>query len=312
MLLCVDVGNTQIALGLYPDAGDGADSSGGAPSGGDPGSIDLQAADPRPCLIRDWRMRTDPRITADELEVAIRGMLGGYAARVTGVAALSTVPSVLRELRLMLDRHADDMPSMIVEPRVRTGVPILVDNPKEVGADRVVNTLAAHRLYGQACIVVDFGTSTNIDVVSARGEFLGGALAPGIEISVEALTTRAAQLTTVELVRPRSVIGKNTVECLQSGILYGFTGQVDGLVRRILAELSGSSGSGRSISTDPSVTVLATGGLAPLIVGVSDTITEHVPDLTLLGLRLVYLRSVAAPTRRTARSTVVRSGSSPR
>jgi type III pantothenate kinase len=220
------------------------------------------------------------------------------------------VPSVLRELRLMLDRHADDMPSMIVEPRVRTGVPILVDNPKEVGADRVVNTLAAHRLYGRACIVVDFGTSTNIDVVSAKGEFLGGALAPGIEISVEALTARAAQLTTVELVRPRSVIGKNTVECLQSGILYGFTGQVDGLVRRILAELAESSGGGTSIGTAPAVTVLATGGLAPLIVGVSDTITEHVPDLTLLGLRLVYLRSAQASARRSARSTVVRSGSS--
>lgn len=284
MLLCIDVGNTQIALGLYPDA-----------TGQD-------APEHRPELIRDWRMRTDSRITADELEVAVRGMLGRYSGQVTGVAALSTVPTVLRELRLMLDRHADDMPSVIVEPRVRTGVPILVDNPKEVGADRVVNTLAAYRLFGQACVVVDFGTSTNIDVVSARGEFLGGALAPGIEISVEALTTRAAQLTTVELVRPRSVIGKNTVECLQSGILYGFTGQVDGLVRRILAELHESSGSGTSIGTDPTVTVLATGGLAPLIVGVSDTITEHVPDLTLLGLRLVYLRTMQAPTRRAART----------
>jgi type III pantothenate kinase len=271
MLLCIDVGNTQIALGLYPD-----------------GEQD-DADDPRPGLVRDWRMRTDARITADELEVAIWGMIGRYAAQVTGVSALSTVPSVLRELRLMLDRHSDDIPSVIVEPRVRTGVPILVDNPKEVGADRVVNTLAAHRLFGHACVVVDFGTSTNIDVVSAKGEFLGGALAPGIEISVEALTKRAAQLTTVELVRPRSVIGKNTVECLQSGILYGFTGQVDGLVRRILAELD-----------EPEVTVLATGGLAPLVVGVSDTITEHVPDLTLLGLRLVHLRTVhGAPNRRT-------------
>ncbi|MGI8816839.1 MAG: type III pantothenate kinase [Pseudonocardia sp.] len=276
MLLCVDVGNTQIALGLYPD----------------PGS---DGAEQRPELIRDWRMRTDARITADELEVAIRGLLGRYSTQVTGVAALSTVPTVLRELRLMLDRRAEEMPTVIVEPRVRTGVPILVDNPKEVGADRVVNTLAAHRLFESACVVVDFGTSTNIDVVSARGEFLGGALAPGIEISVEALTTRAAALTTPELVRPRSVIGKNTVECLQSGILYGFTGQVDGLVRRILAELeSNERGAGP-------VTVLATGGLAPLIVGVSDTITEHVPDLTLLGLRLVYLRSVASTARRTAR-----------
>jgi type III pantothenate kinase len=156
----------------------------------------------------------------------------------------------------------------------------MVDNPREVGADRVVNTLAAHQLCGTACVVVDFGTSTNIDVVSARGEFLGGALAPGVEISMEALAARAAALRTVELTRPRSVIGKNTEECLQSGVLYGFAGQVDGLVRRILAELP------------PPVTVLGTGGLAPLLVDESETISAHVPDLTLLGLRLAYLRNV--------------------
>lgn len=272
MLLCVDVGNTQIALGIYRE--DGA------------------ADDARPSLVRDWRMRTDPRMTADELEVAIRELLGPYAPEVGGIAALSTVPSLLRELRLLLDRpHA--LPSVIIGPGVRTGVPLLVDNPREVGADRVMNTLAAYRLYGTACVVVDFGTSTNIDVVSARGEFLGGALAPGIEISLEALATRAAALSAVELVRPRSVIGKNTVECLQSGVLYGFAGQVDGLVRRILAELGPKAAP---------VTVLGTGGLAPLMVGESETITEFVPDLTLLGLRLAYLR--------TARSTVVTSGSS--
>ena len=157
---------------------------------------------------------------------------------------------------------------MVVGPGVRTGVPLLVDNPREVGADRVMNTLAAHRLFGTACVVVDFGTSTNIDVVSAKGEFLGGALAPGIEISLEALATRAAALRTVELVRPRSVIGKNTVECLQSGVLYGFAGQVDGLVRRILAELGPQAGP---------VTVLGTGGLAPLMVGESETITDTCP-----------------------------------
>nr|WP_211177436.1 type III pantothenate kinase [Pseudonocardia acidicola] len=271
-MLCIDVGNTQIALGLYPEA---------------PEEL------VRPELVRDWRMRTDPRMTADELEVAIRGLLGEYAAHVTGIAALSTVPSLLRELRLMLDRRNARMTTVVVGPGVRTGVPLLVDNPREVGADRVVNTLAAHRLYGTACIVVDFGTSTNIDVVSARGEFIGGALAPGIEISLDALATRAAALRTVELVRPRSVIGKNTVECLQSGVLYGFAGQVDGLVHRILDELGPKAGP---------VTVLATGGLAPLMEGESETITEFVPDLTLLGLRLAYLRN--------ARSTVVTSGSS--
>jgi type III pantothenate kinase len=175
---------------------------------------------------------------------------------------------------------------VVVGPGVRTGVPLLVDNPREVGADRVVNTLAAHRLCGTACIVVDFGTSTNIDVVSARGEFLGGALAPGIEISMEALATRAAALRTVELVTPRTVIGKNTVECLQAGVIYGFAGQVDGLVRRIVAELG---------PTAEPVTVLATGGLAPLMDGCSDTIEHYVPDLTLYGLRLTYLRNVRRP-----------------
>jgi type III pantothenate kinase len=270
VLLCVDVGNTQIALGLYAD----------------PVSDDV-----RPPLVRDWRMRTDPRMTADELEVALGGLLGRYAGEVTGIAALSTVPSLLRELRLLIDRRGD--PAVVVGPGTRTGVPLLVDNPREVGADRVMNTLAAHRLYDTACIVVDFGTSTNIDVVSAKGEFLGGALAPGIEISMEALATRAAALRSVELVRPRSVIGKNTVECLQAGVLYGFAGQVDGLVRRILAELGPKAGP---------VTVLGTGGLAPLMMGESETVTEYVPDLTLLGLRLTYVRN--------ARSTSVTMGSS--
>jgi type III pantothenate kinase len=272
VLLCVDVGNTQIALGLYADT-------------------DADDPEVHPPLVRDWRMRTDPRMTSDELEVAVGALLGPYAAQVTGIAALSTVPSLLREMRLLIDRRSD--PNVVVGPGVRTGVPLLVDNPREVGADRVMNTLAAHRLFGTACVVVDFGTSTNIDVVSAKGEFLGGALAPGIEVSLEALAARAAALRTVELVRPRSVIGKNTVECLQSGVLYGFAGQVDGLVTRILAELGPKAGP---------VTVIGTGGLAPLMAGVAETITEFVPDLTLLGLRLTYLRNT--------RTTSVTSGSS--
>jgi type III pantothenate kinase len=176
------------------------------------------------------------------------------------------------------------VPKVIVEPGVRTGVPLLIDNPREVGGDRVINTLAAHHLHSTACIVVDFGTSTNIDVISSRGEFLGGVFAPGIEISIDALAARAAQLRKVEIVRPRSVIGKNTVECLQSGILYGFAGQVDGLVRRITAELTAS---------EPGpVAVIATGGLASVVLAESETIGYHVPDLTLLGLRLVYERNV--------------------
>ncbi|VVJ22839.1 Pantothenate kinase type III [Amycolatopsis camponoti] len=256
MLLTVDVGNTNIVLGLY--------------SGTE--------------LVGDWRMRTDARMTADELALTVRGLLGPHADAVTGISALSTVPAVLRELRVMLSRYYDRVPKIVVEPGVRTGVALLVDNPKEVGADRLMNTLAAHHLHDSACVVVDFGTSTNVDAISARGEFLGGAFAPGIEISVDALALRAAALRKVELVPPRSVIGKNTVECLQSGILYGFAGQVDGLVRRIVRELSPNG-------TEP-VAVLATGGLAPLVISESETITEHVPDLTLLGLRLVFERNI--------------------
>ncbi|WP_103351067.1 type III pantothenate kinase [Amycolatopsis sp. CA-128772] len=258
MLLTVDVGNTNIVLGLW--------------SGHE--------------LVGDWRMRTDARITADELALTVRGLLGPHADAVSGISALSTVPAVLRELRVMLARYYAAIPKIVVEPGVRTGVALLVDNPKEVGADRLVNTLAAHHLHSSACVVVDFGTSTNVDAISARGEFLGGAFAPGIEISVDALALRAAALRKVELVPPRSVIGKNTVECLQSGILYGFAGQVDGLVRRIVRELAPGG-------TEP-VAVLATGGLAPLVIGESETITDHVPELTLLGLRLVYERNVRA------------------
>jgi type III pantothenate kinase len=288
MLLCIDVGNTQIALGLYATDAE-------QPGADDPNII-------RPPLLRQWRMRTDPRMTADELAVAVKGMLGENSRHITGVCALSTVPLLLRELRQLAEAMHGRVYSVIVEPRVRTGVPVLVDNPKEVGADRVVNTLAAHRLFGTACVVVDFGTSTNIDVVSPKGELLGAAIAPGIEISADALAARAAALHTVELTRPRSAIGKNTVECLQAGILFGFTGQVDGLVRRILVEL------GTEYKVDPGrVTVLATGGLAPLVCDESETITEHVPDLTLLGLRLVYLRNSPA---RTARNTMVRNGRS--
>jgi type III pantothenate kinase len=247
MLLAVDVGNTNTVLGVFD---------------GDK-------------LERSWRVRTDGRATADEIALLFRGLLADLLP-VTGIVACSTVPGVLRELRTMLDRYYDVVPTVIVEPGVKTGVPLLFDNPKEIGADRIVNTLAAHHLYGGPVVVVDFGTSTNLDVVSAKGEFLGGALAPGIEISVDALAARAAQLRKVELVRPRSVIGKNTVEALQSGILYGFAGQVDGLVRRIAAELGGT------------VTVVATGGLAPLVLAESETIQHHEPHLTLIGLRLVF------------------------
>jgi type III pantothenate kinase len=259
MLLAIDVGNTNTVLGLFDDA----------------------------LLLRSWRIKTDARTTADEIMLTFRGLLEGQPD-VDGIALCSTVPAVLREMRTMLDEYWSDVPTVIVEPGVRTGVPILTDNPKEVGADRIVNTLAAHQLHGGPSIVVDFGTSTNLDVVSAKGEFLGGALAPGIEISLDALAARAAQLRKVELIAPRSVIGKNTVEALQSGALYGFAGQVDGLARRIIKELHDHHGA----DSNDAIAVIATGGLAPLVVPFSEVVTHHEPDLTLIGLRLLFERNV--------------------
>ena len=252
VLLAIDVGNTQTVLGTFD---------------GDR-------------LTDSWRTRTDARATADELALLFRGLLAG-SPPLTGIAACATVPAVMLELRHMVARTYPGVPTVLVEPGVRTGVPVLTDNPKEVGTDRIMNTLAAHHLHGGPAVVVDFGTSTNFDVVSARGEFLGGALAPGIEISVDALAARGAQLRKVELARPRSVIGKNTVEALQSGILFGFAGQVDGIVRRIRAELGGTA------------TVIATGGLAPLVLAETETIDVHEPELTLVGLRLVFDRNVS-------------------
>ena len=252
MLLAIDVGNTNTVLGVFEDG----------------------------ALVASWRVKTDSRDTADELALQYRALLNGY--KVSGICVCSTVPAVLREIRTMLSRYFSDIHTVIIEPGTKTGVPLLVDNPREIGADRIVNTLAAHTLFGEAgaVIVVDFGTSTNLDVVSAKGEFLGGALAPGIEISLDALTSRAAQLRKVELVKPRSVIGKNTVEALQSGMIYGFAGQVDGLVRRITEELDAGP-----------VVVVATGGLAPLVLGISETIEFHEPDLNLIGLELVFARN---------------------
>ncbi len=256
MLLAIDVGNTHTGIGIF--AGE--------------------------ALLDHWRVATDARRTADEQGLVISALLnrsGAAAEAVTGIAVCSTVPSVLLEMRGMCRRYFPDVPAVIVEAGVRTGVPVLTDNPKEVGTDRIVNTLAAVHLYGGPAIVVDFGTATTFDAVSVRGEYLGGAIAPGIDISVEALADRGAQLRRVELVRPRSVIGKNTVEALQAGILYGFAGQVDGVVERMTAELGGD------------VTVVATGGLAPLILEEVRRMDAHEPELTLIGLRLIFERNAA-------------------
>ncbi|AXI78901.1 type III pantothenate kinase [Peterkaempfera bronchialis] len=258
MLLTIDVGNTHTVLGLF----DGED------------------------IVEHWRVSTDPRRTADEMAVLMQGLMGAHPVlgedAVDGLAICSTVPSVLHELREVTRRYYGDVPSVLVEPGVKTGVHVLMDHPKEVGADRIVNALAANHLYGGPCIVVDFGTATTFDAVNQRGDYVGGAIAPGIEISVDALGVRGAQLRKIELARPRSVIGKNTVEAMQAGILYGFAGQVDGVVARMAAELS----------DDPDdVQVIATGGLAPLVLGEAASIDEHEPWLTLIGLRLIYERN---------------------
>jgi type III pantothenate kinase len=254
MLLTIDVGNTQTVLGLFEGER----------------------------IVEHWRLATDARRTADELALVIDGLLerSGHRESIAGIAACSTVPRVLNEVRAMCERWFHHLPVVVVEPGIRSGVPILTDNPKEVGSDRIMNTLAAFTLHGGPAMVVDFGTSTNFDVVSERGEFLGGALAPGIEISIDALASRAAQLVKVQLVRPRSVIGKNTVESLQSGIIYGFAAQIDGIVERIVAEIG------------PATTVIATGGLAPVVLDECRNIDVHEPWLTLIGLRLVFERNV--------------------
>ncbi|MDQ1585898.1 MAG: type pantothenate kinase [Actinomycetota bacterium] len=258
MLLAIDVGNSHTVLGLF----DGAD------------------------LVEHWRIATHAHRTADEIAVVLHGLLtqhpGRAGAVVDGIALCSTVPSVLHEMRDMCRRYYGDVRAVVVEPGVRTGIPVLTDNPKEVGTDRVVNALAAVELFGGPCIVVDFGTATTFDAVSAKGEYLGGAIAPGIDVSVEALGVRGAQLRSVELARPRSVIGRSTVEALQAGILYGFAGQVDGVVTRMAAELA----------DDPAdVTVIATGGLATIVIEEATTIDVHEPWLTLVGLRLVFERN---------------------
>jgi type III pantothenate kinase len=276
MLLTIDIGNTNTVLGMFD---------------GDQ-------------IVEHWRIATDPDRTADEIAVVLQGLLGHGALvkdpDVTGIALCSTVPSVLHEMREMCRRYYRDVPALIVEPGVRTGVSVRMDNPKEVGSDRIMNTVAAVHLYGGPAIVVDFGTSTNFDAVSERGEFIGGALAPGIAISVDALTRRAAQLLKVELARPQHVIGKNTVEALQSGIIFGFAGQVEGIARRMAAELA---------PYDPeSVTIIATGGLAPLVLGEVQVIHAHEPWLTLIGLRLVFERNHVSSSPGAARGAPGKSG----
>ncbi|UUZ60794.1 type III pantothenate kinase [Nocardioides sp. B-3] len=234
-------------------------------------------------VVAHWRVSTDERRTSDEWAVLVRGLLAETGRTIDAIAVCSTVPAVLHEWRDMLARHFEGIRSVVVEPGVRTGVPVLMDNPREVGADRIINALAAAHEFGGPAIVVDFGgTATTFDVVSASGQYVGGAIAPGIELSLEATGRRGAQLRKVELLRPRSVIAKNTVEALQSGMLFGTAAQVDGMVARMIAELGVEAAD---------VNVISTGHLAPLVREECSCFTAHSPRLTLQGLRLVIERN---------------------
>jgi type III pantothenate kinase len=245
VLLAVDVGNTQTVLGLYAD-----DAS----------------------LTDHWRLATELTRTGDELGVLLDGMLD--LDGVDGICLSATVPTLVREWERVGERWAR-APILVVGPGVKTGIPIRYDDPREVGPDRIVNAVCAKDRYGAPVIVVDFGTSTNFDVVSPEGEYVG-VLAPGIEISMEALFQRAARLVKVDYAEPPSVIGKTTIGGLQSGLVYGFAGQVDGIVHAIRGELGVDA------------QAVATGGLADLVAPHSSTIALVDPFLTLDGLRLVW------------------------
>lgn len=258
-LLAADIGNAHTVLGLVDDG-------------------EVSAT---------WRVATLERRTSDEWAVLLRGLLGARLDSVRGIAVCATVPAVLQEWREMLAAHFGEVPQVVVEPGVRTGVPILTDNPREVGTDRVLNALAAATRYGGPAIVVDFGgTATTFDVIDDQSRYIGGAIAPGIEISLDALGQRGAQLRKVELARPRSVIAKNTVEALQSGMVFGVASQVEGVVARMIEELGPASG-----PASGEVRVIATGYLMGLVVDECRCFTDRAPLLTLHGLELAFERN---------------------
>lgn len=253
MLLVIDVGNSHTVLGLFQDKH----------------------------LYKYWRITTDQGRTVDEYAVLLSELMGFVDLKLQAVEAVMlscVVPPVARSIESLCRRYLQVEP-LTVGPGIKTGMPIQYDNPKEVGADRVVNGVAAFHKYRQALIVVDFGTATTFDVISSRGEYIGGAIAPGLNISAEALYLRASKLPRVEFAQPKQVTGKNTVESMQSGLFYGYVGLVDGIVDRICQEQRAQ------------LEAIATGGLAKEIGYASTTISKVEPFLTLEGLQLLYERN---------------------
>jgi type III pantothenate kinase len=256
--MAIDVGNTQIVVGLFDDNGSVGTGE----------------------LVHQWRVATHPVYTADEFALQLAQLLaldGLDFSSVSGTVISCVVPPVQTALREMVTRRLK-VPSVFVEPGVRTGMPVLVDNPKEVGADRIADAVAAFERYGGPTIVVDFGTATNFEVVSAKGEYLGGVLFPGIEVSLNALSARAALLPRVDMAAPRNILGKNSVEQLQAGLFFGFASLVEGVCAKLKDEVGPA-------------TVVATGGLATVIVPVTKGIDYYEPWLTLYGLRTIYHRN---------------------
>lgn len=284
MLLAIDVGNTQTVMGLF-DRTDATPTS-------------ERAAGTMPGLVHHWRVTTVRDRTSDEWALFLAELLAlsGFALppfsgldgvpagrTVSAIALSSSVPTATGALRAMF-ASALSMPTVIVEPGIRTGMPILYENPREVGADRIVNAVGALDLYSPPLIVVDLGTATTFDAISAEGEYLGGAIVPGVEISMDALFARAAALSRIELGAPKRTIGRTTVESMQSGAVFGYAALVDGLCRKMADELG-----------DP--TVVATGGLGALISPHTSVVAHYEPWLTLHGLRLLYFRNQSERTK---------------
>ena len=272
MLLTLDVGNTNTVLGLYrltPDE-----------------------------LITHWRISTLRAQTVDEYGVLLLSLFAMRkieASEVSAIIIASVVPPLETTLRQVCERYFNVKP-MLVEPGIKTGMPILVDNPAELGADRLANGVGAFAKYGGPCVVVDFGTATTFDVVTAKGEYVGGVIAPGLAISAEALFSRAARLSRVDVKKPAKVVGTNTIAHMQSGLYYGYIGLVDGILERMIAEMLDDPRTGGS---QPKI--LATGGLARLIAEDSRYISTIDDMLTLDGLRLVFLRNQTAQPSRSRR-----------